>query len=91
MTTEYILRGGDNAEIVSVDEIVGHNLGLTAISPSVAVVRARNLKDLSLDELRELDDARDLIRSCLELVDRVKNVKVAQELALWSEVWGDLN
>ncbi|MEV0393017.1 hypothetical protein [Polymorphospora rubra] len=91
LTTEYFLRGGGDTDMVSVDEAVGRNLGLIVISPSVAVMRARQLQNLSFGELQELDEARDLIRSCVDLVNRVEDAKLAEQFAEWLDVWGDLN
>jgi hypothetical protein len=33
----------------------------------------------------------DLIRSCIELANRIENAKLAERFAQWSDVWGDLN
>lgn len=90
LTTEYLLRRGECAEVLPVDEVLGRNLGLVAISPAVAADRARRSQELTFTELIELRDAEDLIRSCAGLADRVEDAELAERLAQWFEAWPEL-
>jgi hypothetical protein len=86
LTVAYLSHGGGDAEVMSVDGAVARNLDLIGVPFETAVERAREWQQLPAQQIAELTDAKDLIRSCAPLSSMVQDPSLSEQLARWTSI-----
>jgi hypothetical protein len=83
----YYTTGGESSTAFDIDAVVSDCLDLIEVPASVAATTAWDWRSLFIEEIRKLRNAKNLLRPCLVLADRVTDAVVLSRLAEWRPVF----